>query len=131
MKIIILLGRILLGLLFVVFGSNAFLHFSPMPDMKGPAADFIGSMNTTGYLQATAALQILGGGLLLFGRFAPLGLTVLGPIVVNIVLYHLFMERSGMPIALITALIWLFLFWAYRDVFWPILRGTITPSGGR
>ncbi len=99
--------------------------------MTGPAGDFIGSMNKTGYLQAIAALQVLGGAMLLFGRLAPLGLAVLGPIVVNIVLYHFFMERSGMPIALITALIWLFLLWAYRDVFVPILRGTASRSDWR
>ena len=79
MKVATIIARVLLGLLFVVFGSNAFLHFIPMPPMSGPSGDFIGSMNTTGYLKVIAALQVCGGALLLLGRYVPLGLTLLAP----------------------------------------------------
>ena len=96
-----------------VFGSNAFLHFIPMPPMSGHAGEFIGSMFATGYLQVIGSLEVLGGLLLVIGRFVPLGLTLLGPIVVNIVLYHLFMDRNGMPMALIVAAFSLFLLWQY------------------
>ena len=117
MKIATIIARVLLGLMFVVFGSNAFLHFIPMPPMPGPAGDFLGSMNATGYLKAVAALQVIGGALVLVGRYVPLGLTVLGPIIVNIVFFHLFMERSGLPMAAIVAALSLFLLWRYRAAF--------------
>ncbi|MBV9659237.1 MAG: DoxX family membrane protein [Verrucomicrobia bacterium] len=117
MKIATIIARVLLGLMFVVFGSNAFLHFIPMPPMPGPAGDFLGSMNATGYLKAVAALQVIGGALVLVGRYVPLGLTVLGPIIVNIVFFHLFMERTGLPMAAIVAALSLFLLWRYRAAF--------------
>lgn len=122
MKVLTIIVRLLLGFVFAVFGSNAFLHFMPMPPMSGPAGDFIGSMNATGYLQFIAAVQVLGGLLLLIGRYVPLGLTLLCPIIVNIVIYHLCMDRNGMPIALVISALALFLLWSYRDAFAGILR---------
>lgn len=122
MKVVTIIARILLGLVFVVLGSNAFLHFIPMPPMSGHAGEFIGSLNATGYLPAIAAFQIAGGALLLLGRYVPLGLTLLGPIIVNIVLYHICMDRNGMPIALIISALALFLLWQYRASFAGLLR---------
>lgn len=122
MKILTIIARVLLGLMFVVFGSNAFLHFMQMPPMSGPAGDFIGSMNATRYLTAIAALQVIGGALLLIGRFVPLGLTLLGPIIVNIDLYHIFMDRSGLGMAAVVSLVSLFLLWRYRCAFGGLLR---------
>ncbi len=122
MNILTLIVRILLGLMFVVFGSNAFLQFMPMPPMNGPAGDFIGSMFSTGYLQAVAALQIIGGLLLFIPRSAMLGLLILGPIIVNIVLFHIFMERSGLPMAAIVGLASVFLLWRYRSSFPGLAR---------
>lgn len=122
MKILTIVVRVILGLVFTVFGSNAFLHFLPMPPMSGPAGDFIGSLFATGYLHAIAALQVIGGVLLLLGRFVPLGLTLLGPIVVNIVLYHIFMDRSGTPVAAVVAALSLFLLWRYRASFASLVR---------
>lgn len=117
MKIVTIIARVLLGLLFVVFGSNAFLHFIPMPPMSGPSGDFITSMNVTGYLKAIAAFQVVGGALLLLGRYVPLGLTLLGPVVANIVFFHLFMDRSGLVMAAFVSLLWLFLLWRYWGAF--------------
>lgn len=116
MKVAATIVRFLLGLAFVVFGSNAFLHFMPAPTMSGPAGDFISAMNATGYLQAVAALQILGGLLLLLG-FVPAALLLLGPIIVNIVFFHIFMERSGLAMSLVFAALALFLFWSHRSFF--------------
>lgn len=122
MKVVTVIARILLGLMFAVFGSNAFLHFMPMPPMSGYPAEFIGSMNATGYLMAVAAFQIIGGLLLLSGWFVPLGLTLLAPVVVNIDLYHLCMDRSGMPMAIVVSAVLAFLLWRYRASFAPLLR---------
>ena len=122
MKIVTIIARVLLGLLFVVFGSNAFLHFIPMPPMSGPSGDFITSMNVTGYLKAIAAFQVVGGALLLLGRYVPLGLTLLGPVVANIVFFHLFMDRSGLVMAGFVSLLWLFLLWRYWGAFSRLLE---------
>ena len=72
-------------------------------------------MNATGYLQAVAAFQVIGGLILIVGRFVPLGLTLLGPIVVNILFFHIFLDRTGMPMALVVSAIFLFLVWRYRN----------------
>ena len=85
--------------------------------MSGLAGQFIGSLYNTGYLQVIAALEVLGGLFLLVGRFVPLGLTLLGPIIVNIALYHLFMDRSGIATALVVSLVFAFLLWSYRTAF--------------
>src|SRR5437764_751451 len=114
MKIVTIIVRILLGLVFVVFGSNAFLHFQPIPPMAGWPGQFIGSMAESGYMQGVAVFQIAGGLLLVIGRYVPLGLALLGPIVENIVLFHLFMDHSGLGVAAVVSLLWLFLLWRYR-----------------
>ncbi len=122
MKIVTIIARILLGLLFVVFGSNAFLHFIPMPPMSGPPGDFIGSMYITGYLKVIAGFQVAGGALLLIGRYVPLGLTLLGPVIVNIVLFHVFMDQSGLSMAIVISALSLFLLWVYRSAFANLLQ---------
>lgn len=123
MKILTIIARVLLGLMFVVFGSDAFLHFMPMPPLPDtPGGRFIGAMLQSGYIYAVALCQIAGGALLLIGRFVPLGLVLLGPVVANIVLYHIFMDFSGMPVAICVTLFFLFLLWSYRAAFAPLFR---------
>lgn len=123
MKYAIIIGRVLLGLMFAVFGSNAFLHFIPMPPMQGDADAFIGALIKSGYIYPIAALEVLGGLLLLIGgRFVSLGLTLLGPVIVNIMLYHIFLETSGLPMACVISLLALFLLWVYRYKFPAIFR---------
>src|ERR1700728_4423136 len=99
MKIITLIARILLGLVFVVFGSNAFLHFIKVPPMSGPSGDFMNAMMSTGYIYVVSFCQVAGGLILLIGRYIPLGLTLLGPVIVNILCFHIFMDHTGLPIA--------------------------------
>jgi uncharacterized membrane protein YphA (DoxX/SURF4 family) len=122
MKIAIVIARVLLGLAFVVFGLNGFLHFIPGAPPPGPAGAFVGAMFQSGYFAAVAAFQIAGGALLLTGRYVALGLTLLGPVIVNILLFHIFLERTGLPIAIVVSCFALFLLWAYRDRFGPILK---------
>ena len=92
MKIAIIIARLLLGLVLVVFGLNAFLHFIPQPPPEGQAGAFIGAMFVSGYFYVVAVLQIAGGLLLLSGRFIPLALMLLGPVIVNIMLFHIFLH---------------------------------------
>ena len=123
MKYAIIIVRVLLGLVFAVFGSNAFLHFIPMPPMQGQAGAFIGALLRSGYIYPIAALEVLGGLLLLLGgRFVPLGLTLLGPVIVNIVLYHIFLDTAGLPMAGCISLFALFLLWVYRFKFPAIFQ---------
>ena len=126
MKYVIVIVRILLGLTFVVFGSNAFFNFmGEPPKMPDQAAAFIGAMMSTGYMHVVALLQVLGGLCLLLGaRFVPLGLTLLGPVIVNIVLFHVFLapDPQGIGIAVVTAALSLFLLWIYRFKFPAIFQ---------
>src|SRR5712675_1998237 len=101
MKIVTIIARSLLGLLFVVFGLNAFLQFIPMPPPKGLLGDFTKALFVSHYFYVVAVLQIAGGALCLLGRFVPLGLTLLGPVIVNILLFHLFLAPEGLPLALV------------------------------
>ena len=123
MKYAIIIARVLLGLVFAVFGSNAFLHFVPMPPMQGQAGAFIGALISSGYIYVIALLQVVGGLLLLIGaRFVPLGLTLLGPVIVNIMLYHIFLDQSGLAMACIISILALFLLWVYRYKFPAIFQ---------
>ena len=122
MKIATIITRSLLGLVFVVFGSNKFLHFLPSPPMTGEAGAFIGAMYVTHFLYVVASFEVIGGLLLLTGRYAPLGLTLVGPVVVNILAFHTFMAPSGLPIALIVSALALFLLWSYREHFAGLVK---------
>ncbi len=124
MKYVIVIVRVLLGLLFIVFGSNAFLKFlGPPPPMQGQAGAFITALMSSGYIYVIAVLEVLGGLCLLLGaRFVPLGLTLLGPVIVNIVLFHVFLEPQGMLMAVVISALALFLLWIYRFKFPAIFQ---------
>jgi len=111
-----------LGLVFVVFGSNAFLHFINAPPMSGPVGAFIGAMMDTGYVKVVGFCRVAGGLILLIGRYVPLGLTLLGPVIVNILCFHIFMNHQGLPIALVVAALALFLLWHHRTNFAGLLK---------
>jgi len=123
MKIAAAIARIFLGLIFVVFGSNAFLHFIPMPPPpQGLAGDFLKVFFASGYVYVIGAMQFIGGLLLLIGRFVPLGLTILGAIIFNILVFHTLMAPEGFPPALVVTALELFLLWQYRAAFTALLR---------
>jgi uncharacterized membrane protein YphA (DoxX/SURF4 family) len=123
MKYAIIIVRVLLGLMFAVLGSNAFLHFIPMPEIPGQAGAFMTALITSGYIYPIAILQVVGGLLLLIGgRFVPLGLTLLGPVIVNIVLYHIFLDPAGLAMAIVISILALFLLWVYRFKFPAIFQ---------
>ncbi|HZR27394.1 MAG TPA: DoxX family membrane protein [Terriglobales bacterium] len=118
MKIAALIARILLGLIFLVFGLNGFLHFIPMGPMpSGTAGQFIGALFQSHYVYVVSALQVVGGVLLLVNRYVPLGLVLLGPVIVNIFFFHLLMERSGLPLAIVVVILWGITALRYRQYF--------------
>jgi len=123
MKVATTIVRVLLGLMFVVFGSNIFLHFIPMPPQKPSlATDFSRALMESNYMYVVGALQVAGGLLLLIGRYVPLGLTLLGPVIVNILLFHIFLEPTGLPMAIVVSALALFLLWRYRTNFAGLVR---------
>jgi uncharacterized membrane protein YphA (DoxX/SURF4 family) len=123
MKVLTIIARILLGLIFVFFGSNAFLRFLPMPPLpQGVTGEYLHAFFASGYVYFVGGLQIIGGLLLLIGRFVPLGLTILGAIIVNIWIFHILMAPEGFPPALVVTILALFLVWRYRDAFKGLLR---------
>jgi putative oxidoreductase len=115
MKIAILVSRLLLGIVFFGFGLNGVLHLKAAPPMTpGDAASFITILMTHNYMNFVALLMVIAGLLLLVGRFVPLALVILGPILVNILLFHLLLlhEDAALPLALIAVEV--FLIFAYR-----------------
>jgi putative oxidoreductase len=117
MKILTNISRFLLGLIFLVFGLNGFLNFIPMPPPSGAAAQFMGAMFVTNYLLFVFAIQLIGGVLLLINRFVPLALTLLAPVIVNILLFHSLMAPSGLALALFVAILWGIVFAHVRSAF--------------
>ena len=118
MKIVTLIARILLGLVFLVFGLNGFLNFlNTGPAPTGLAGQFLGALILSHYYWVVAALQIAGGALLLVNRFVPLALVLLGPVIVNIICFHVFMNPSGAPPAAVVTVLWLIVFYRVRQHF--------------
>lgn len=117
MRIVALIARLLLGLIFLVFGLNAFLHFLNMPMPTGLAGQFMGALFMSHYLWVIAGLQVIGGVLLLVGRFVPLALVLLGPVIVNILLYHFLLNPAGIGLALVVTVLWFIVFYAHRQYF--------------
>ena len=118
MKIAALIARYLLGLVFLVFGLNGFLHFIPaQPLPPGPAGQFSGALLVSHYFLVVSALQVAGGLLLLVNRYVPLALVLLGPVIVNILCFHLLMYRAGLSMAVLVAILWGILFLRHRQSF--------------
>ncbi len=122
MRIAALLARYLLGLLFVIFGANGFLQFIHMPPPTGLAAQFMGAIFMSHYYVAIFLLQLVGGLLLLSGRYVPLALVLLGPVIVNIFLFHAFLAPAGLPLATVVVILWLLTFAGVRSAFTGIFQ---------
>ena len=125
MKIIATSARWLLGLVFLVFGLNGFLHFIPMPPPPGAGGQFLGALFVSHYLVVVFLLQLIPGALLLLNRFVPLALTLLGPIIVNILLFHLYMAPGGLPLALLVTALWLLVFLSVRSAFASLFQARV------
>jgi putative oxidoreductase len=122
MRVATLLARVLLGGLFVVLGLNFFLHFlaMPAPEPDSAPARFFGVMGTSGWMHVVSVCQIVGGLLVLSGVLTPLGLVVLGPVIVNIQLYHLFIDHQFVPLAVGVLILEIFLIYRYWPHFAPV-----------
>jgi uncharacterized membrane protein YphA (DoxX/SURF4 family) len=116
MKIASIIARYLLGLIFLVFGLNGFLHFIPMPPPKGAlAAQFGGAIFASHYWIVIFGVQVIGGVLLLVNQFVPLALAILGPVIVNIFFFHALMAPEGLPLAIVVVVLWSLLAVRYKQ----------------
>lgn len=122
MKIAALIARYLLGLIFLIFGANGFLHFIPMPPPPGLAGQYMGALFLSHFLIVVFLLELIPAVLLLAGRYVPLALVLLGPVIVNIFLFHAFFAPSGLPLALIVVVLWLLVFAWHRSAFSGIFQ---------
>jgi putative oxidoreductase len=131
MKYLYLICRILLGLMFVVFGLNGLHPFMPMqmPPAESLPGKFMGVMGPSGWMHHVAFFQVLGGLLVLIGGTAPLGLIILGPIIVNILIFHVLLTGSqGIAPGLVAAVLEIALIYGYRNNFAGILTYKATPT---
>jgi hypothetical protein len=117
MKIAVVIARILVGVVFVFFGLNGFLQFLKAPLPTGLAGQFLMALFQSHYVWFICAVQIVGGVLLLVNRYVPLALALLGPVIVNIILYHLLLNPAAAQLAVVVTILWLFLFYRYRKNF--------------
>jgi len=122
MKIVTLISRVLLGLIFVVFGLNGFLHFIPQQPMPQAAVQFFIALAATHYVHVVFGIELITGILFLVNRFVPLALTLIAPVIVNILLFHAFMAPGGIVPGLVVTLLWFILFAIHRSAFAGIFQ---------
>jgi uncharacterized membrane protein YphA (DoxX/SURF4 family) len=132
MKIAMIIVRTLMGLLFL-FGSITYflmvMGLVPMPPIEGPVKTFNEGLAASGYFfNLLKITELVCGLMLVTGRFVPLALVVLSPIIINILAVHLFLDRAGLPVAIFLVLANLFLAYCYRDAFKPLLTSKYTPA---
>ena len=118
MKIVTAIARYLLGLMFLIFGSNMFFHFIPMGPMPtGLAGQFSAALFAAHYFYVVGAIMVISAVLLLVNRFVGLGLTLLGPVLFNILMFHILMNPSGVGMGAFATLLWALVAWEHRVVF--------------
>jgi putative oxidoreductase len=111
MKIAATISRYLLGLIFTVFGLNGFLHFIHQPPPANPVAlQFLIAVSVSHYMAVVFLVQIVGGILLLAGRFVPVAVAILAPVLVNVLDYHLTMDPRGIGPGLFSTILWFIVF---------------------
>jgi len=130
MKIVSVIARYLLGLMFTVFGLNGFLHFIHQPPPANPLAiQFFVAVSASHFAAFFFALQVLGGLLLLSGFFVPLALTLLAAELYNILAFHLTMAPDSIAPALVACVLWILVFVQYRNSFNGILAARTAARG--
>jgi putative oxidoreductase len=123
MKTAALIARYLLGLTFLTFGLNGFFHFIPQGPMPlGLAGQFVGALIGSHYMVFVFLIQIVAAVLLLIDKYVPLALTLLAPVIVNILLFHTLMSPTGLGLAILVAILWILVAASFRSAFEGILQ---------
>jgi putative oxidoreductase len=128
MKVAVLIARILLGLMFAVFGFDKLVHFIPAQMPPGDAGAMAGLMVAHKWMIFYGVVETASGLMLLFGRFVPLALTLLAGMIVNILLFDITLAPAGLPPGLVAGLLEAFLVYAYRDSFAGIFAAKPAPA---
>ena len=118
MKIAAMIARLLLGLIFLVFGLNKFFPFIPQGPMPpGVAGQFMGALFASHYIMAVGAFEAVGGVLLLLNRYVALGLCLLAPVIVNILLTGILLTHMALGSGIVVAILWMLVFSRVRTAF--------------
>jgi uncharacterized membrane protein YphA (DoxX/SURF4 family) len=121
--------RVLLGLMFLLFGLNGFLNFMPVPeDLPQDVITVSTGLMLGGYMAVVAGTEIIVALLLLTNRFVPLALALLAPIVVGIITFHIAIAPATIGPGIVVLIMELYLAWAYRGAFRPMLRMKTNPG---
>jgi uncharacterized membrane protein YphA (DoxX/SURF4 family) len=129
MRVISIIARYLLGLLFTVFGLNGFLNFIHQPPPPNPLAmQFLVAVSSSHFAAFFFAVQVIGGLLLLSGYFVPLALALLAAELYNILAFHLTLAPASIPPALVACVLWVLVFLQYRGSFRGILTAKPAPA---
>jgi putative oxidoreductase len=121
MKIVSMIARILLGVMFTVFGLNGFLHFIPSPAFPpGLLLDFFTAIVGSGFYVMIFGVQLICGLLLLTNQYVPLAIVALGGVLLNILTFHATMNPQGFPPAIVATILWFLTAWPIRAQFAPI-----------
>lgn len=121
MKTVFHVARLLLGAIFMIFGSNLFLNFLHAPMPTGVMGQFSSALFESHYIYAVGFFQVVPAILLLANRYVPLGLALLAPVIVNICLVHILMAPQGLPIAALVVVLWGLVFYRVRSAFAGLL----------
>ena len=127
MKIASTIARYLAGVIFLVMGLNGFLNFIHFPSPAGIAGQFMGALYVSHYLWVIFAFQVIAGALLLVNRFVPLAVAILAPVLVNILTFHVLLAPSGLPMALVVAVLWVLIFIEVRPAFSGLFQSRWQP----
>src|SRR5262249_34117209 len=123
------IARVLLGLMFLVFGLNGFLNFMPAPkDMPQDVMTVVGGLMKGGYMPVVSGTMVIVAVLLLINRFVPLALALIAPIIVGIITFHIVVQPATIGPGVVVALLELYLAWSYRSAFCPMLRAKVSPG---
>ena len=123
MKHLPMLARVLLGLIFAVFGVVGLFELGPQPEMGEEAGAFMGAIMDTGYLWPVIKVtEIVCGVLLILGVFVPLALVGLAPVVLNILLFHIFLAPEGVAIGIAAVVLGLYVAHQHRESFSGVLQ---------
>jgi putative oxidoreductase len=122
----VIIAQVLLGLVFLVFGLNGFLHFIPTPPPQGPAGEFGMALYKSGYFfPFLKGTEVICGLLLLVNKFSTLALLILAPIVINILLFHAFLGPDGLPMSIIIVGLLAYLAWTKRETYKHVLTAGV------
>jgi len=126
MKIVVLIVRSLLGVAFLIFGVNGVLNFIPQPPIPpGLVKDFSTVMAASHYMAAVGVVEIIASVLLLVNRYVPLALVLLGPVLVNILLFHLLMAPASIAPGIVVTIFWFVVFYSVRSAFAGIFQAKV------